>query len=194
MEEEGIDQINQALWDLNAYAGSLGITIDFSDYVGMAIDCYGNEDVFISFHNMPNGVFSPLILLFDTDTFEQHYNFYDDKPVAIRLSHLNEFKLHLLNKKSISKDEVSKTYFMKDKRNGFIKIGKSKNPTIREKTLQSEEPAISIVFVINKDIETELHRRFKSKRVRGEWFQLSPEDIDSIKNQYAELIMKSKAA
>ena len=67
----------------------------------------------------------------------------------------------------------TKTYLIKNKRNGFYKIGKSKNPKYREKTLQSEEPDIIMVKIWDKDIERELHNNYDKYRLRGEWFKLN---------------------
>ena len=66
-----------------------------------------------------------------------------------------------------------KTYLMKDKANNYYKIGKSKNPKYREKTLQSEKPTIEIVKVWNKNIERILHNKYADYRCRGEWFKLN---------------------
>lgn len=75
-------------------------------------------------------------------------------------------------------------YLMHDKRNGYHKIGMSNKPTVREKTLQSEVPAIEMVCSkkypsrkIAKAIESALHSAYAEQRVRGEWFNLSPTDI-----------------
>jgi Meiotically up-regulated gene 113 len=71
-------------------------------------------------------------------------------------------------------------YLMLNLRNGFVKIGKSKKPKHREKTLQSEEPEIVLLcaYWTDPDMEQELHSYFSDKRVRGEWFHLSPEEIE----------------
>lgn len=73
-------------------------------------------------------------------------------------------------------------YLMKNSRNGLIKIGFSKDPKVREATLQSEEPEVSLIFseVGTMEYEAELHARFSDKRIRGEWFRLSCEEICSI--------------
>lgn len=42
---------------------------------------------------------------------------------------------------------------MKDCNTGFYKIGKSINPKLRERTLQSEKPTIKIIKVFDKNIE-----------------------------------------
>lgn len=73
-------------------------------------------------------------------------------------------------------------YLMRNERNGFIKIGCSKSPAYREKTLQSEEPEVSLLFAYlgEPDLERGLHKLFASKRIRGEWFALSEEDIRTV--------------
>ena len=59
----------------------------------------------------------------------------------------------ILNCKPENKITVSiKTYLMKDFFRGVHKIGKSINPQVRERTLQSEVPTIELVHVIDEDI------------------------------------------
>ena len=78
-------------------------------------------------------------------------------------------------------------YLMKDKRNGYHKIGISKEPKYREKTLQSEQPAIEMVCnkrypsrKIAEAIEAALHKAYAEQRVRGEWFNLSDIDVQML--------------
>jgi len=73
-------------------------------------------------------------------------------------------------------------YLMVNSDSGYIKIGMSKNPSYREKTLHSEEPKISLIafWKCNKHVEKELHVLFKDKRVRGEWFNLQLIDLKEI--------------
>ena len=75
---------------------------------------------------------------------------------------------------------------MIDNRNNYYKIGKSIKPKSREKTLQSEVPSIQLIDVFKGygKLEKKLHSRFKDKRVRGEWFSLSTNDICSLKNEF----------
>jgi hypothetical protein len=70
-------------------------------------------------------------------------------------------------------------YLMEDLRNGLFKIGQSQTPEKREKTLQSEVPETSLRFYMpaHDTAEAELHEMFSKKRVRGEWFELTPQDI-----------------
>ncbi len=70
-------------------------------------------------------------------------------------------------------------YLMRNMRNGYTKIGKSKNPKFRGKTLQSEEPEIELICAYKTwaGYEKELHEVYANKRVRGEWFNFSESEI-----------------
>lgn len=76
-------------------------------------------------------------------------------------------------------------YLMKCNNTGLHKIGRSINPSSRERTILSQSSSITIVFISPiTSITTEkiLHKRFSRKRIRGEWFDLNTEDISIIKN------------
>jgi hypothetical protein len=100
-------------------------------------------------------------------------------------------KSHIIIKKDIVEDiediddniYVNKkcyTYLMKNKRNGLYKIGKSVNPRVRERTLQSEDPDIILVKKWDYEIESYLHKEYSDYRVRGEWFNLTPIQVEYI--------------
>jgi hypothetical protein len=74
-------------------------------------------------------------------------------------------------------------YVMLNKVTGKYKIGRSNNPEYREKTLQSQEPDIELLFSCHESIvsEKKLHEIFNDKRVRGEWFDLDSDDILEIR-------------
>lgn len=82
------------------------------------------------------------------------------------------------------------TYIMCDKNTGFYKIGKSANPRFRERTLQSEKPTIELLMVFKADIELNLHSRYERKRIRGEWFILTPDDLIDIHNDYKNFLLQ----
>lgn len=73
-------------------------------------------------------------------------------------------------------------YLMVNRRNGMSKIGFSRSPKFRESTLQSEEPEVEILGAKagTLDDEKALHAKFSTKRVRGEWFLLSPEEQQAV--------------
>ena len=92
-----------------------------------------------------------------------------------------EFKRqHSNNEKSTY---ASKTYLMLNSK-GYVKIGKSRNPMAREKTLQAEAPDILLFAVCDKNIENHLHKEFSNFRLRGEWFNLNKIDILAIIEKY----------
>lgn len=74
-------------------------------------------------------------------------------------------------------------YLMRNQRNKFTKIGWSKSPTLREKTLQSEEPEIELLWSAPGTLadEAALHLKYQNERVRGEWFNLATTEISKIK-------------
>lgn len=87
------------------------------------------------------------------------------------------------------KDGSCFVYLMKDESNGFYKIGISNKPEYRERTLQSEKPTIILLKAkefptrtIAEAIESALHKAYGDKRLRGEWFELGPKDVDDIFN------------
>ena len=66
--------------------------------------------------------------------------------------------------------------------NGLIKIGASRTPTAREKTLQAEDPRLELFYASRavRTTESRIHKAFKDLRVRGEWFRLEERHIDWI--------------
>lgn len=75
-------------------------------------------------------------------------------------------------------------YLMKDGHTGLHKIGRSVNPSTRERTLQAQVPLLEMVWSCEAMLTDEsiLHEIFANKRVRGEWFDLSLEDIEYIRS------------
>jgi hypothetical protein len=75
-------------------------------------------------------------------------------------------------------------YLMADS-TGLYKIGHSKDPSSRVKSVTSRANPVTLICQIASDnavyLEYELHERFHDERVSGEWFALSPESIDYIK-------------
>ena len=70
--------------------------------------------------------------------------------------------------------------------NGLTKIGNSENPEERLSQLQQNSPCqlnlYYCQFVKNsKHLEKFLHVKFASKRVRGEWFNLSADELAQAK-------------
>jgi hypothetical protein len=86
-----------------------------------------------------------------------------------------------INFKKINKEPLY-CYLMIDHNTGYYKIGKSKSPKFRETTLQSQKPTIELIHIWEKDFsEKQLHEKFSNKRIRGEWFNLTSEDVKFLK-------------
>ena len=84
-------------------------------------------------------------------------------------------------------------YVIKHKGKSSIhKIGKSADFHQRLETIQSYNPAeLEVVLVqktsLNNYLEKILHFEFKSKKIRGEWFDLSKEDVARLKELVSNL-------
>lgn len=79
--------------------------------------------------------------------------------------------------------------------NGLYKIGKSRRADKRLGALQCGQPfKTQLVCAIPNDdihqLEKQLHARFAHKRVNGEWFDLSPDDIEQLKAMAVEARQK----
>lgn len=79
-------------------------------------------------------------------------------------------------------------YLMYDLSSSKIKIGFSKNPYNRERTLQSKEPQTHLLaaWKAPKSIESQLHKQFDDFRERGEWFALTFRELKQIKERMEE--------
>ena len=105
-------------------------------------------------------------------------------PSEYSLKGLNKQQIQEYTKRNTKKSINTKTYLIKNRRNGFYKIGRSKDPLKREQTLQSEEPDIVMVKTWDEDIENKLHIEYKDYRIRGEWFELSKAQVKYICTNY----------
>ena len=104
-------------------------------------------------------------------------------------------KSWVINTSSINKAESSTinfVYIMHNRNNNYYKIGRSIKPEFREKTLQAEEPDIIILekWEANSSIELHLHKKFKHRLIRGEWFKLTTNDLKEIKDYMTKILKK----
>jgi hypothetical protein len=91
------------------------------------------------------------------------------------------YKNHFPDLQDERKEEDCFVYLMRHA-NGLTKIGLSKYPQARERTLQAEDPRLHMIFYTagTKETESRLHSIFHSARVRGEWFDLQEHHVDWI--------------
>lgn len=82
-----------------------------------------------------------------------------------------------------SKSHESQVYLLLNPELNHVKIGRSKKPGFRERTLQSQEPEIYLIakWVAPASVETFFHRRYSDNRIRGEWFKLNFRELNEIK-------------
>lgn len=110
--------------------------------------------------------------------------------IPLRLIRKGEFYKEFFGNKNLPDDETDGdfVYLMLNKRNDYIKIGKSKRPSFREKTLQADEPDIELItfWKAPSIFEKQLHKQFHLKRQRGEWFDLNFNDLKQIKEMMDE--------
>lgn len=162
---------------------------------------YENGDSSIEIENRYDTIFDTYKDLLNTIRPNPKYESRSPKISKILFRDYVYLYIEALNKKGVSigcseimqedytiKYDYCYVYLMRDTRNGYHKIGISNKPDVREKTLQSEVPAIEMVCSkkypsrkIAKAIESALHNTYAEQRVRGEWFNLSPVDIQMLK-------------
>ena len=91
-------------------------------------------------------------------------------------------------------------YVLENRISGLYKIGFSKDYKKRIKAIRSilynngVESDLDIVFLLdgNCRLESELHKRFRDVRRRGEWFALAVSDIESIETEFRDYIIYSR--
>lgn len=141
-----------------------------------------DDDVARSFLDSPGHIVIPLAYRLPGDAGQyaifQKTSFVESKLHASLHAELQERIAEDTNRLRRSQF-ITFVYLMEDKRNRRFKIGRSRTPGKREKTLQSEVPDITLRFSIPADESHErtLHERFRDRRVRGEWFELSADDV-----------------
>ena len=90
--------------------------------------------------------------------------------------------LHSAKLKGIVKGKKEYVYLMKDRYR--YKIGRTNNLEKRLRDFRVSNTNITLEHFIETPnsgaLETELHERYKDRRIEGEWFKLDFEDVDEI--------------
>ena len=120
-------------------------------------------------------------LEFDCKVLENSNNFLEEWNNSIKQKY-DEMTTSFINSLIQTNTIVSgqKTYLMYDDITQKFKIGKSYDPYKREKTLCSDRCSIYLVAYCDYDIESVLHSMYSEYRVRGEWFNLSTNQVHYI--------------
>jgi hypothetical protein len=145
---------------------------------------YFDNDPFIKFSDIYPQNTHLLFIMWNASGFAQSFFEYHNemyvsesffRTVGVDEKFLKDFAF--IGLEFTEKKQIQKTYIMVDHNTGFYKIGKSTNPLVRENTLASEKPTIELLLICEENIERKLHKDFSNKRVRGEWFSLSADDL-----------------
>lgn len=94
----------------------------------------------------------------------------------------------LANGKRVRNDEY---IYLVRAENGLIKIGYSEDVQRRFNLLNTSSPvALELLWFLKsaraRAIEAKLHNLYASKRIRGEWFALTIDDVEQIKRDYGK--------
>lgn len=125
------------------------------------------------------------------DPLPPHFNYYKQVTLRAREFQKNPELRNLHKPKDTpTKRQSPKTgyvYLLRSKNGDHYKIGKASDPKSRTKTIGIKLPfEVELIHTIHcKDYtaaEEKLHIRFEQKRVNGEWFALSLEDVEWIKS------------
>lgn len=82
---------------------------------------------------------------------------------------------------------LQKIYLIKSKEDNYYKIGRATDVSQRLASLETGTP-FDLELVFSQEVndavkvEQDLHLMFSSKRVKGEWFRLTPQDAEVIKD------------
>lgn len=87
----------------------------------------------------------------------------------------------------VSRKRDGYVYVLKQIGGDYYKIGRTSNPDNRRETFNVKLPfRVEYEIVIKTDdmylLERQLHSRFNAKWIDGEWFQLSPDDLEAIRS------------
>jgi hypothetical protein len=153
---------------------------------------YNGIDAFMSFNTFQKKLRSGLEKLgFFTVTDSELKQFEGKNAVMLSTSPKGIFKIDTIDSVQFYRDLFNNNYtidlaegrqyvyLMLNRDTSLIKIGTSNNPKYREKTLHSQEPNIFLIayWSCNKNIEKKLHDKFVDKRIRGEWFRLTINEL-----------------
>ena len=92
---------------------------------------------------------------------------------------------------NLEKSKSEFVYFAQDKYSKFVKIGRTLNIENRMRDLsRSNSGKLDLLGYIpcenSKQLESAMHKFYKTKRVKGEWFRLSEEDISGLTKRAAD--------
>lgn len=183
------DEHNTVLTDKNVFSeGFRFVDINNTDEVDEVFDNmlkYGIVAIMPTLEKYYRIIFNPTLVTFVGSLFERDRLFFASM-------HFREMK-EMANEKKSEKQEY--VYLMKGFET-YTKIGRSTNVKGRVSSHACSNPNTELLFCIESDGSTEgrLHKHFRDKRVKLEWFDLTDSDIEWIKSNFkvVECIEKGK--
>lgn len=169
------------------------LTFFFSSFLAHNYEDLDPIDVFNTFQSQTRSMLETVgFFTVDNETVDKYEN-----PTFMAVGSRGIIKINFIDRLTVYRELFEKSqftldstmdaeyvYLMLNKRNNYIKIGKSKNPIFREKTLQADEPDVELIVAwqASSTVEKELHRLFPTRRKRGEWFDLNLKDMKAIRD------------
>lgn len=104
---------------------------------------------------------------------------------------LNAEIREIVNQKKSYINENTKTYIVRKKGTTQIKIGKSIRVDRRISDISNISGCeLDVILIINKDIESELHREFSHLRTIGEWFNDNSMEIQKFASKGEQWVIQ----
>lgn len=119
--------------------------------------------------------------------FSKIDDFVEVEMMSIFINAMNP--LSILNNMSKIKDEKRanlniKTYIAIDRLRNICKIGKTVDLKKRYSSLRTSNKHIEYIYIIDKDIEDDMHKILNGFRIEGEWFDMDKDMISGIAKRY----------
>ena len=83
------------------------------------------------------------------------------------------------------------TYILQDNGNKLYKIGRTTNFEKRISVIKTSNPLLKIIGISERDIESELHEKYKNNRMIREWFSFTEKEINYIFKEYGFISYKN---
>ena len=82
------------------------------------------------------------------------------------------------------KERKYKTFIMKDSSTNLYRVAKAEDIEKRFKVLYALNPNLTIAFVVNDNVKSNILKDFESKATGQDWLSLNDDDIQTIKIKY----------
>jgi hypothetical protein len=92
-------------------------------------------------------------------------------------------------------DEMDNLYFMRNGDANVVKIGRARDPEVRRGQFKTGNPEeITFIDVVGTEdagpVETIVHRLYYASRIRGEFYALTPAEVEEAGRQAREILEK----